>query len=101
MGRDFNGLNFKADGSGTPLTAGVTFRIKSDTTLYAQWIVKKYTLTISTSGNGIISPSGAVTVDSGVSTTAAGGYRFKKWSVTSGSATITDLTSASTTAILT
>ncbi|NLD93200.1 MAG: InlB B-repeat-containing protein [Fibrobacter sp.] len=104
-GFDFNGWNTKADGNGTVLVAGATFRIKSDTTLYAQWIVKKYTLTISAPVNGTVNLSGTVSVDSGAVTTLtatpASGFKFKQWSVTSGAATIADPASASTTVKLT
>ncbi|NLD91200.1 MAG: InlB B-repeat-containing protein [Fibrobacter sp.] len=104
-GFDFNGWNTGADGSGTALASGATFRIKSDTTLYAQWTVKKYTLTISAPVNGTVNLSGNVSVDSNVTTaitaTAANGFRFKCWRVTSGSAIIADTTVTSTTVKLT
>ncbi len=104
-GFDFNGWNTNADGSGTGLAAGATFRIKSDTTLYAQWIVKKYTLTISAPVNGTVDLSGTMSVDSGAVTTLtatpASGFKFKQWSVTSGAATIATPASASTTIKLT
>ncbi len=104
-GFDFNGWNTGADGSGTALASGATFRIKSDTTLYAQWTVKKYTLTISAPVNGTVNLSGNVSVDSNVTTTitatAASGFRFKCWRVTSGLAIITDTTAASTSVKLT
>jgi uncharacterized repeat protein (TIGR02543 family) len=104
-GFDFNGWNTKADGSGTVQATGATFRIKSDTTLYAQWIVKKYTLTISAPVNGTVNLSGNVSVDSGAVTTLtatpASGFKFKQWSITSGTATIENPASASTTVKLT
>jgi uncharacterized repeat protein (TIGR02543 family) len=104
-GFDFNGWNTMANGSGTALASGATFRIKSDTTLYAQWTVKKYTLTISAPVNGTVNLSGNVSVDSNATTTitatASSGFRFKCWRVTSGSAIITDTTAASTSVKLT
>jgi len=105
MGQDFNGWNTKADGSGTVLAVAATFKIKSDMTLYAQWVIKKYTLTISTPVNGTVNLSGNVSVDSGAVTTItaapSSGYKFKQWNVTTGSATITSSTSASTAVRLT
>jgi uncharacterized repeat protein (TIGR02543 family) len=104
-GFDFNGWNTKADGSGTILAAGATFRIKSDTTLYAQWIVKKYTLTISAPVNGTVNQSGTISIDSGavttITATPASGFKFKQWSVTSGTATIASPASVGTTIKLT
>jgi uncharacterized repeat protein (TIGR02543 family) len=104
-GFDFNGWNTNANGSGSALASGATFRIKSDTTLYAQWIVKKYKLTIVPPVNGTVNLSGDVSVDSNATTTitatASGGFNFKCWRVTSGSAIIADTTAASTSVKLT
>ena len=104
-GFDFNGWNTKADGSGVILAAASKFNIKSDTTLFAQWTVKKYKLTIDPPVNGTVNLSGEVNVDSSAATTitatAASGFKFKYWKVTAGSAKITDTVSASTTVTLT
>jgi uncharacterized repeat protein (TIGR02543 family) len=104
-GFDFNGWNTSANGSGVAYAAASTFRIKSDTTLYAQWTVKKYKLTIVPPVNGTVNLSGEVSVDSSAATTitatAADGFKFKYWRVTAGSAKITDTASASTTVVLT
>jgi uncharacterized repeat protein (TIGR02543 family) len=104
-GFDFNGWNSKANGSGVAMAAASTFRIKSDTTLFAQWTVKRYRLTIVPPVNGTVNLSGEVSVDSNATTTisasASSGFKFKCWRVTSGSARITDTLSASTTVRLT
>lgn len=63
-----------------------------------------YTLTMSNDGHGTTSPSSAVVVNSGVATsisaTPASGYQFLNWTVTSGTATIANPSSASTTVTL-
>ncbi|NLD92804.1 MAG: InlB B-repeat-containing protein [Fibrobacter sp.] len=103
-GFDFNGWNTKSDGSGVILAAASTFKIKSDTTLYAQWIVKKYNLTIETPVNGTTNLSGIVSVDSAVvksmTATPSTGYKFKCWRIVSGTALIADTTSVTTTVTL-
>ena len=104
-GFDFNGWNTKANGSGVAMAAASTFKIKSDTTLFAQWTVKKYNLTIETPVNGTTNLSGIVSVDSAVAksitATPSTGYKFKCWRVVSGTAQITDTTLATTTVTLT
>jgi uncharacterized repeat protein (TIGR02543 family) len=104
-GFDFNGWNTKADGSGVILPAASTLKIKSDTTLFAQWIVKKYNLKIETPVNGTTNLSGSVSVDSAVAksitATPLAGYKFKCWKVISGSAKIADTASSTTTVTLT
>lgn len=64
-----------------------------------------YTLTINNDGNGTTNPTGNLTVNAGTATaiaaTASSGYAFRSWSVTSGTATIADSLSASTTVTLT
>ena len=67
----------------------------------------KYNLTVSvgSGGGGTVSPSGQVQVNQGDQTTIAAtnssGYAFVNWTVTSGSATITNSNNASTTVTLT
>lgn len=65
----------------------------------------QYTLTMSVSGTGTTSPNGAVSVQSGaltpIAATAGTGYTFSNWSVTSGTAIITNVNSANTTVQLT
>jgi hypothetical protein len=75
-------------------------------TLQANFTLKNYTLQINNDGNGSTSPTGSQTVShaeanaiSATPTTA--GYEFASWSVTSGSASIADSSSAGTTVTLT
>ncbi|MCQ2328611.1 MAG: InlB B-repeat-containing protein [Paludibacteraceae bacterium] len=52
-GYDFGGWNTKADGTGTNYTAGSgTFTISANTTLYAKWTIKSYTVTKGTITGG-------------------------------------------------
>jgi len=75
-------------------------------TTYTANFKTQYLLTtaVSPSGAGTTTPSAPTFVDSGVaasiSATAASGYTFNKWSVTSGSATLGNANLASTTATL-
>ena len=46
----FGGWNTAADGGGTAYTAGQTFNITANTTLYAQWIVDTYGYTLNITG---------------------------------------------------
>ncbi len=63
------------------------------------------TLTVTNDGNGTTSPTGSISVVSGVArsiyATPNGGYRFNNWTVTTGSATFADATLYSTTATIT
>ena len=74
----------------------------ANTTVSANEADKDTTLTLTSDGNGSTTPAGAAIVAKGVATpisaTAHAGYDFLNWTVTSGSATITDANSASTTA---
>ena len=85
-GYTFSGWNTKADGTGTPYTAGATFTITENTTLYAKWTA--YTI------NWTINPiaGGSLSATSGNSTTvtpdAAYTYGSPAYTVTSGSATV-------------
>ncbi len=78
-GYNFTGWNTKADGSGTAYADGAIYDFAADVTLYAQWAIKTYTITASAGANGTIAPSGAVTVNQGVSQaftiTPASGYQ--------------------------
>ncbi|MBN1578831.1 MAG: hypothetical protein JW913_19885 [Chitinispirillaceae bacterium] len=77
----------------------------ANATVRANFTAVNYTLTVTNDGNGTTNPSGTVTVTHGVaqsiSATAASGYQFSSWTVTSGTATIVDPSSASTTVTLT
>jgi hypothetical protein len=50
----FGGWNTRADGTGTPLTAGDTFTINANTQLYAQWIEKVFNINDRGPAGGII-----------------------------------------------
>lgn len=54
-GCTFTGWNTKADGSGSSLKAGDIFFVLGNTTLYAQWSVNSYTVTLDAQG-GTVSP---------------------------------------------
>jgi len=64
-----------------------------------------YTLTVSASSGGTVTPSGNQTVASGAATTitasASSNYRFVNWTVVSGPATLTNANTASTTVAIT
>ena len=69
-------------------------------TLYAKWTEKpKYTVTISSDGNGTVSPNGNQQVGEipvSITATPNDGYKFKNWTKT-GNVTIADANNASTT----
>lgn len=53
----FNGWNTAANGSGTNYSAGNTFTITENTTLYAQWVddgIQRYTVTVANMTNGSV-----------------------------------------------
>jgi len=81
------------------LTANATIRANFTTNS------NPLTLTMTNDGHGTTTPATTMTVNSGVpasiSATPAAGYTFGNWSVTSGSATIANASSASTTLTLT
>ena len=85
-GYTFAGWNTAANGSGTAYSAGNTFAITADTTLYAQWTpASSYTLTYSAGPHGSISGTTPQTVaygSSGSAVTAVPdtGYQFVNWS---------------------
>lgn len=64
-GYTFAGWNTAANGSGTPYAAGASFTIPAqNTTLYAQWTINTYTITVTQGTNGTIAP-GTTTVNYG------------------------------------
>jgi poly(3-hydroxybutyrate) depolymerase len=67
--------------------------------------IRQYTLTLSGTPNGIVTPSGDKIVDSGavtaISASVNGGGRFYGWKTLSGNATITNISATSTSCILT
>ena len=85
-GYDFSGWNTAANGSGTTYAPSSTFTINANTTLYARWTPKQYTLTYNGNGNtGGTAPS-PVTQDYNTTVAAAGpgtlvrsGYTFTGW----------------------
>jgi poly(3-hydroxybutyrate) depolymerase len=66
--------------------------------------MRQYSLTLSGTPNGIVTPSGTMIVDSGaataVSATVNAGGRFYGWKTLSGNATITNISAASTSLML-
>jgi hypothetical protein len=70
-----------------------------------QALTQTYALTMSNDGYGTTSPNGTVNVNSGVATSInalpASGYQFLNWTITSGTATIANPSSAGTTVTLT
>ena len=85
-GHTFNGWNTKADGTGTPYTAGATFTITENTTLYAQWTAYTVTWTISPTTGGSLSATSGNSIT--VTPDAAYTYGSPAYTVTSGSATV-------------
>ena len=63
----FKGWNTKPDGSGSVFTSDSV--VTSNITVYAQWSVRQFTLTVSATSGGSISPSGTITVNYGDSKT--------------------------------
>ncbi len=75
-----------------------------DAEISAEFAPATYRLTMSSDENGSVTPSGTVEVTSGsptsISATPDEGFVFSVWRVTTGSATVTDSTSASTSVVL-
>ena len=82
-GHTFNGWNTKAGGNGTPYTAGATFTITENTTLYAQWnAIPTYTVSFDTNGHGDAPEAQTVeenTTASEPTAPTATGYTFGGW----------------------
>ncbi len=110
-GYTFAGWNTKTDGTGTSYTDKQKVTLKANTTLYAQWTEKTYSLTFKHDGNGTIQVGGA-TVSSGSNAsvnhftaktlvaTPNTGYNFSSWTLSgsnTGAVTIGSTTTASTT----
>ncbi|MGI6740204.1 MAG: MBG domain-containing protein [Brevefilum sp.] len=83
----FSGWNTAANGSGTAYADEVEYSFDADLTLYAQWTINTYTLTIAVSpaGSGTTVPtvgthsySAGTEVD--ISATALSGFEFVNWS---------------------
>ncbi|MBQ8833160.1 MAG: InlB B-repeat-containing protein [Paludibacteraceae bacterium] len=85
-GHTFNGWNTRADGSGNNYTAGATFTITENTTLYAQW-KQNYTITFhdgddTTPWTQTIDAE-SIDLNTYVGTHACGEYNFAGWSTAS------------------
>jgi len=85
-GYDFSGWNTAPDGSGTSYAPSGTFTINANTTLYAKWAIKQYTLTYNGNGNTGGTAPAPVTqnYNTTVAAAAAGtltktGYAFTGW----------------------
>ncbi|MFZ9392784.1 MAG: InlB B-repeat-containing protein, partial [Ilumatobacteraceae bacterium] len=81
-GYTFAGWNTMADGSGTPRSAGSTFVLSSNVTLYAQWTAN--TLTVTYDSQGGTSIASGTTVTGGSIAASPGsptrtGYTFAGW----------------------
>ena len=97
-GKTFAGWNTDANGSGTSYVAGATFKITANTTLYAQWEAAapaySVTWTINPAAGGTLSAtSGTSTI---VTPNAAYTYGSPAYTVTSGSATVSQSTNTFT-----
>ncbi|MGW8315586.1 MAG: InlB B-repeat-containing protein, partial [Bacteroidales bacterium] len=82
-----------------------TFNITQNSTVQANFTLLQYALTVQTDGTPGAIATGSGSVDHGVaasiSVNVPAGYNFTGWTVTSGTASIADPSSASTTATLT
>jgi len=88
-GYNFNGWNTNSNGTGTNYSAGTSYTVKGDITLYAKWTIKTYTVTYNGNGN----TSGSVTAtaaDSGSVITLPSngtmvkiGHNFSGWNTNS------------------
>lgn len=82
-GYTFNGWNTSKDGTGTKYSAGATYKDNKSRTLYAQWKVNSYSISVksadSTMGNVI--GGGTYNYDKTVTISAVAndGYQFVKW----------------------
>ncbi len=88
-----------------PSAAATTVALENgNATIRANFTALSYILTVNSNGNGTTVPTGNVIVNHGVATSIsaapAGGYQFTGWSVTSGSASIANPSSPSTSVTL-
>ena len=81
---EFIGWNTQADGKGVSYAAGATIpAVNADTTLYAQWKVKAFTITYVAGAHGSVRPANE-TVNAGENAQGSiaipeTGYKFVKW----------------------
>jgi uncharacterized repeat protein (TIGR02543 family) len=77
----FNGWNTASDGSGTNYSAGGTYSLNADVTLYAKWTSIDYTVTWNS--NGGTPATSSTTQNAGVAHTppvvTRTGYTFSRW----------------------
>ena len=98
-GKQFKGWATSADGS---VISGTTYEVSSDTTFYAIWESKEYSITVTdgkaTIGAGSeISKAAEGTAVTLTANAAPSGKIFDKWEVVSGGITLADVNSATTT----
>lgn len=98
-GKQFKGWSTSADGS---VISGTTYEVSSDTTFYAIWESKEYPIIVAdgkaTIGAGSeISKAAKGTTVTLTANAAPDGKVFDKWEVVSGSITLADANSATTT----
>ena len=98
-GKQFKGWATSADGS---VISGTTYEVSSDTTFYAIWESKEYSITVTdgkaTIGAGSeISKAAEGTAVTLTANAAPSGKVFDKWEVVSGGITLADANSATTT----
>ena len=101
-GKQFKGWSTSADGS---VISGTTYEVSSDTTFYAIWENKEYSIIVTdgkaTIGAGSeISKAAQGTTITLTANEATDGKVFDKWVVESGSATLEDANSETTTFIM-
>ena len=101
-GKQFKGWSTSADGS---VISGMTYEVSSDTTFYAIWESKEYSIIVTdgkaTIGAGSeISKAAQGTTITLTANAAPDGKVFDKWVVESGSATLEDANSETTTFIM-
>jgi uncharacterized protein (TIGR02145 family)/uncharacterized repeat protein (TIGR02543 family) len=82
-GYAFSGWNTNSSGNGTTYSAGSSFSVTDDVTLYAKWeIIPTYTITFN-ANNGTVSPTSGTTGDGGrlasLPTPTRTGYNFNGW----------------------
>ena len=101
-GKQFKGWSTSADGS---VISGTTYEVSSDTTFYAIWESKEYSIIV-TDGKATIGAGSEISkAEQGTTITltanaAPDGKVFDKWVVESGSATLEDANSETTTFIM-
>lgn len=92
-GYTFNSWNTGKSGGGTKYSSGGTYKSNSSDTLYAQWTINSYKLTVSSANTSMGTVSGGGTYNYGSSATLKAtpktGHSFVKWSDGNTSATRT------------